>query len=202
MTPKLVAAAAALLLAGALPPAAAGSSADRAGAVSAEVVAQGGARVERALRRCRQLERRSARRACRRAALRRAAFRARDRLVDLGPGPFPPPPDPGDPPPPPGPPEPALPRYVSATTTEWDIVLSRQLVAAGTVRIELRNMGEDPHDLVVVPEAGGEAVHHFAEHDPDTWSDAPVELPAGRYRLFCSLLDHAERGMQATLRVE
>ena len=81
-------------------------------------------------------------------------------------------------------------------------MLSRQLVAAGTVRIELRNMGEDPHDLVVVPEAGGEAVHHFAEHDPDTWSDAPVELPAGRYRLFCSLLDHAERGMQATLRVE
>jgi hypothetical protein len=202
MTPKLVAAAAALLLAGALPPAVARSSSERAAPVSAEVVAQGGARVQRALRRCRQLERRSARRACRRAARRRTASRARDRLVDLGPGPLPPPLDPGDPPPPPEPPEPALPRYVSATTTEWDIVLSRQLVAAGTVRIELRNTGEDPHDLVVMPEAGGEAVHHFAEHDPDTWSDAPIELPAGRYRLFCSLLDHAERGMQATLRVD
>ena len=199
----LAAGTAALALASALSFAPGGAAAKPAGPLTAKVIADGGALAEQTARGCRGAKRR---RPCRRSLVRRKPAPA-DRLVDLGPGPLPglpgpPSGPPGGEDPPPGGPPPPLPRYVSATTTEFDIALSRSLVGAGVVRVELRNKGEDPHDLVVAREAGGAPLHTFPEHDPETYSDAEIALGAGRYRLFCSLPGHAGFGMEATLRVE
>ncbi len=81
-------------------------------------------------------------------------------------------------------------------------MLSRPLVGEGRVTVELRNVGEDPHDLVVTPEAGGLPVLSFPETAPGTYGAKTAGLSDGRYTLFCSLADHAARGMTATLRVE
>jgi hypothetical protein len=148
------------------------------------------------------------RRACRRARFGlRAAPRAYDRLIDLGGGAAPPrsgtpAPRPGAPGSPgaPAPGQP-LPDYVAVTSSEWRLALSRPLVGAGLVTVELRNAGEDPHDLVVAPAGGGTPAHHFPETDPGVYTAAGMQLAAGRYTLFCSLPGHAEAGMTATLQV-
>jgi hypothetical protein len=148
------------------------------------------------------------RRTCRRIRLGlRVAPRAFERLVDVGGGalpgtrgPAPVPGSPGAPGTPTAPP--SLPDYVGVTATEWRLALSRPLVGAGLVTVELRNKGEDPHDLVVQPEGGGTPLYDFPETDPGGYPAAGIELAAGRYTLFCSLAGHAEAGMTATLRVE
>jgi Sulfocyanin (SoxE) domain len=140
----------------------------------------------------------------------RVAPRVFDRLVDRGAGPAPPrtgppAPGPGTPgsPSAPGGPPPAQPLadYVAVTASEWRLALSRPLVGAGLVTVELRNAGEDPHDLVVAPEGGGAPAHHFPETDPGVYTAAGMQLAAGRYTLFCSLPGHAEAGMTAALQV-
>jgi hypothetical protein len=55
---------------------------------------------------------------------------------------------------------------VAVTATEWRLALSRPLVGAGLVTIELRNKGADPHDLVAGPEPSGPPVYEFPETDP------------------------------------
>ena len=91
---------------------------------------------------------------------------------------------------------------MAVTATEFSLVLSRPLVGEGRVTVELRNVGEDSHDLVVTPEAGGLPVLSFPETAPGTYGAKTAGLSDGRYTLFCSLADHAARGMTATLRVE
>ena len=65
--------------------------------------------------------------------------------------------------------------------------------------VELRNAGEDPHDL---PQGGGAPVRAFPETTPGIYSAKAAGLSDGRYTLFCPLADHAARGMSATLWVE
>ena len=207
--------AAALLVALALPLGTPGTAHGAPEAVAAAKPRAANPRAERkAHKRC--LGSRAGRRAklrrgpCWRARLGlRAAPRAFDRLLDAGGGMSPgtgataPGPAPGSPGSPgtPTAPQP-LPDYVAVTATEWRLALSRPLVGAGLVTVELRNKGEDPHDLVVAPEGGGPPVHHFPETEPNTFPAAGMQLAAGRYTLFCSLPGHAELGMTATLRVE
>jgi hypothetical protein len=98
---------------------------------------------------------------------------------------------------------PALPRFVSVSAREWSLTLSRPLVGAGSVTVELRNVGEDPHNLVVSPDDGSHApLAEWAETAPGDYLRKAVTLPAGRYLLFCSLEGHEAAGMSARLRVE
>jgi hypothetical protein len=132
---------------------------------------------------------------------RRLAARSRaDRLLDaLRPGaPAPQPGTPGDP----GPAPPALPSFVSVSAREFSLTLSRPLVGAGHVRIELRNVGEDPHNLVVSPEGTHSPLAVFSELDPDAYERKTVALQPGRYQLWCSLEFHEGYGMSTTLRVQ
>jgi Sulfocyanin (SoxE) domain len=176
---------------------------------TAKPSAQADASAKRKQRRCAVRARvKKRRRGCRRARLGlRAAPRGFDRLVDLGGGAAPPRTAPSVPghgtPGSPGGPTPGkpLPDYVAVTASEWRLALSRPLVGAGLVTVELRNAGEDPHDLVVAPADGGTAAHHFPETDPGIYTAAGMQLAAGRYALFCSLPGHAEAGMTATLQV-
>jgi hypothetical protein len=134
-----------------------------------------------------------------RAKIHRPAARASaDRLLDLSlPGaPAPPTPPTQDPPPP------TLPSFVSVAAREFSLTLSRPLVGAGDVRIELRNNGEDPHNLVVSPEGTHTPLASFSTLDPGVYERRTVALSPGRYRLWCSLESHESRGMGVTLRVE
>jgi len=79
------------------------------------------------------------------------------------------------------------------------LTLSRPLVAAGPVTIELRNGGEDPHDLVLEDDDAAE-VGRFAELPPGGLVSQSVVLPAGTYQLFCSLPGHRAAGMKAMLK--
>jgi plastocyanin len=102
----------------------------------------------------------------------------------------------------PAPPAPTLGRYVSVTAKEYTFTLSRPVVAAGQVTVELRNKGEDPHNLVVSPDDGSHTqLASWADADPDAVVPQKLTLPAGDYRLWCSLLDHESRGMSVRLEV-
>ncbi len=198
---------AALLAALVVLPAAPAEAAE--GRVTAKPSTDAVAAAKRKPRRCAARARaKTRRRSCRHTRLGlRSTPMFLDRLVDVGRGPAPGavgpgPAAPGTPGSPgsPGPAQP-LPDYVAVTASEWRLALSRPLVGAGLVTVELRNAGEDPHDLVVAPVGGGAPAHHFPETDPGIYTAAGMSLAAGRYTLFCSLPGHAEAGMTATLQV-
>jgi hypothetical protein len=129
-----------------------------------------------------------------------------ERLLGVGPGPATTPgPGPGSGPnqpqdPTPG--APPLPRFVSVAAREFSLTLSRPLVGAGAVTVELRNSGEDPHNLVVSPEGTHSPLASFSEIDPGTYERRSVTLSPGRYQLWCSLEFHEGLGMSTTLRVQ
>jgi hypothetical protein len=141
-----------------------------------------------------------------RRSRRLAAPRPLERLLGVGPGPVTDPgagPPPGtDPPQTPTPDAPAPPRFVSVAAREFSLTLSRPLVGAGAVTVELRNSGEDPHNLVVSPEGTHSPLASFSEIDPGTYERRSVSLAPGRYQLWCSLEFHEGLGMSTTLRVQ
>lgn len=118
-----------------------------------------------------------------------------ERLVDIG---QPAPQEPG----PPAPPDPVLASFVSVAAREFSLTLSRPLVGKGSVRVELRNNGEDPHNLVVSPEGTHTPLSSFSTLGPGTYERRSVTLAPGRYQLWCSLEGHEAKGMSVTLRVE
>jgi hypothetical protein len=104
---------------------------------------------------------------------------------------------------PPAPPaDPVLPGFVSVSAREFSLTLSRPLVGSGSVRIELRNVGEDPHNLVVSPEGSHSPLESFSTLDPELYERRTVSLAPGRYQLWCSLEGHEALGMSVTLRVQ
>ena len=135
------------------------------------------------------------------------ARRRLERLLGVGPGPSVDP-GPGSAPAPeqpqtpaPGTPAPP-PRFVSVAAREFSLTLSRPLVGTGAVTVELRNSGEDPHNLVVSPEGTHSPLATFSEIDPGTYERRSVALAPGRYQLWCSLEFHEGLGMSTTLRVQ
>jgi hypothetical protein len=98
---------------------------------------------------------------------------------------------------------PALGRFVSVSAREFSFTLSRPIVGAGSVTVELRNVGEDPHNLVVSPDDGSHVpLASWADTDPGTTQRKAVTLGAGRYQLWCSLPDHEQQGMSVDLVVQ
>jgi plastocyanin len=87
-------------------------------------------------------------------------------------------------------------------SAEYLFILSRPSVAAGAVTIELNNQGEDPHNLNLQREGSEEPVLEIAETASQQHQVAQFDLPAGTYRLWCSLPEHDEKGMHATLVVD
>jgi hypothetical protein len=94
----------------------------------------------------------------------------------------------------------AYPTRVQAVADEFHLTLSRLSVPHKRVRIQLVNLGEDPHDLrlrrfhrsrtFVIPETL-----------PGEQRTRTFRLRPGRYHVWCSVSDHHELGMRATLRV-
>jgi FtsP/CotA-like multicopper oxidase with cupredoxin domain len=64
--------------------------------------------------------------------------------------------------------------------------------------IELRNAGQDAHDLRM-RRLGGKRVYAWPVTQAGRVVDETVRLRPGRYVLYCSLADHRARGMVAML---
>jgi plastocyanin len=89
------------------------------------------------------------------------------------------------------------PARVQVVAREFSFVLSRQSIRAGTAIIELRNAGEDAHDLRM-RRVGGTKVWAWPVTLPGGVVDEQVTLKPGRYLLYCSVANHRALGMAAT----
>jgi plastocyanin len=87
-------------------------------------------------------------------------------------------------------------------SAEYSYTLSRASLAAGDATIELSNQGEDAHNLNLKREGSEEPPLQVPETGSQEHRTAHFYLPAGTYRLWCSLPEHDELGMHATLVVE
>ncbi|HEX5712463.1 MAG TPA: hypothetical protein VFX85_04030 [Solirubrobacterales bacterium] len=116
------------------------------------------------------------------------------------------PPEP-TPTPQPTPEEEALPRRVSVKANDdlpeaFSFALSRPFVYAGEVTVELNNSdAQDPHNLNLRTEGDEGAPLEIPEAGPGERRLARFQLPAGSYRLWCSLPQHEEWGMSVGLEV-
>ena len=86
------------------------------------------------------------------------------------------------------------------SATELQLQLSRPSVAAGSTIVEQNNVGEDPHNLVI-QKGDGSAIFTYPTLDPGLVAKQTLPLTKGTWTLYCSLLDHKDLGMQATLTV-
>jgi hypothetical protein len=101
---------------------------------------------------------------------------------------------------PPSEPDPGAHR-LGVKAAEFYFLLSRPRVEPGEVTIELNNRGEDAHDLHLQLESGEGLVFELPETASLQVSSGEFDLPAGAYRLWCSLPEHEGKGMHATLTV-
>jgi uncharacterized cupredoxin-like copper-binding protein len=79
--------------------------------------------------------------------------------------------------------------------------MSRRTIRAGRAVVELRNLGQDAHDLRM-RRAGGTRVYAWPDVQPGQVADLELTLPPGRYTLWCSVANHRALGMTATLVVK
>jgi plastocyanin len=93
---------------------------------------------------------------------------------------------------------PPPPARVQVVAQEFRYALSRRVIRAGWAVIELRNMGEDAHDLQRV---GGKRVYVWPLAQAGETVDREYKLLPGTYRLTCAVANHSALGMVATLRV-
>jgi plastocyanin len=89
--------------------------------------------------------------------------------------------------------------HLSVKAIEWSYTLSRPEVDAGEVIVELNNQGEDPHNLQLQREGSAEPPLSVPVAAPTKRKTARFTLSPGPYRLYCSLDQHDEKGMHATL---
>jgi plastocyanin len=84
---------------------------------------------------------------------------------------------------------------------EYRIAVYRPRVRPGALKLTVRNLGEDVHDLVV--RQGGRRVAGLKDVvKPGRTATLRLTLRRpGRYQLVCTVADHEARGMHATLRV-
>jgi hypothetical protein len=96
----------------------------------------------------------------------------------------------------------ARPTAVGVGEREWRVALYRSTVPVGFVRFNVRNFGEDGHDLAV-RNRRGRVRGQMPEIRPGTRGSLTVRLRRpGRFVVFCSLAGHEELGMRAELRAK
>jgi hypothetical protein len=92
----------------------------------------------------------------------------------------------------------AAPAHVQVVAREYSYALSRRVVRAGSVIVELVNGGEDAHDLTL-RRVGGTRTYLVPAVQPGSHVDVEFRLRRGRYVLSCSLPGHSSLGMRALL---
>jgi plastocyanin len=90
------------------------------------------------------------------------------------------------------------PARVQVVAREFGYALSRTTIRAGRAIIELRNAGEDAHDLIL-QRRGGRKLYVWPVTQAGGVSDKELTLAPGTYRLWCGVANHRSLGMVATL---
>jgi plastocyanin len=93
---------------------------------------------------------------------------------------------------------PPPPARVQVVAQEFRYSLSRLSIKAGWAIIELRNGGEDAHDLRM-RRAGGTRVYSWPDVQAGDVADKTFKLLPGTYALWCGVANHRALGMRATL---
>ena len=88
---------------------------------------------------------------------------------------------------------------VTATETEYSIVLSRKVFKAGRYTFKVSNKGTYPHNLVV--KGPGVASKKSATLMPGKSGTLTVTLKRGSYELWCSVPGHKDAGMDIKIKV-
>jgi hypothetical protein len=96
---------------------------------------------------------------------------------------------------------PPPPARVQVVAQEFRYMLSRQTIKAGAAIIELRNGGQDAHDLRM-RRIGGTRTYAWPSVQPGDVADEALTLRPGRYVLWCGVANHRALGMTATLVVK
>jgi plastocyanin len=97
-----------------------------------------------------------------------------------------------------------FPTRVQVTAKEYYYTLSGvsgRTVKAGPAIIEFVNYGQDPHDMRV-QRVGSAHVYGTPVLQPGNYYDLSVKLVPGKYELWCSIANHRQLGMAATLLVK
>jgi hypothetical protein len=100
-------------------------------------------------------------------------------------------PEPADSPPPPA--------RLGVTAREWSLVLSRSVLPAGRALVQLQNFGEDAHNLRI---ESADASIDVPLTESGEVQQAQGTLPAGDYKVYCTLPGHDAAGMHARLVVQ
>ncbi len=96
---------------------------------------------------------------------------------------------------------PPRPQAVGIGEREFAIAVYRPTVHRGKVKLNVRNLGEDVHDLVVT-RRGRRIGALDGIVKPGATATLRLTLrKTGTYKLICTVADHEARGMRATLRV-
>ncbi|MGD9697183.1 MAG: hypothetical protein AB7V42_16155 [Thermoleophilia bacterium] len=95
---------------------------------------------------------------------------------------------------------PAPPARILVFAREFQFQFSRRVVPAGRIRLQLKNIGEDDHDLTIVGPKGNVRAWTGVIH-PDGVGEIRARLAAGRYLVICQVADHQAHGMRTTLTV-
>jgi hypothetical protein len=90
---------------------------------------------------------------------------------------------------------------VQIVAQEFRYSLSRQSIKAGRAVLELRNMGQDAHDLVLQRADGTRVVLRWPAAQPGAVIDREVTLKPWLYRFICTFAIHRALVMKAILRV-
>ena len=75
---------------------------------------------------------------------------------------------------------------------------SRKAGPSGRWRLQLRNNGQDEHDLRI-RRADGKVIGQIGIVNPNGLGTITVRLKPGTYRLFCGVADHEALGMSLRL---
>lgn len=92
------------------------------------------------------------------------------------------------------------PARVQVVADEFSFTLSRPSIKAGAAIVQLANFGEDPHDLRL-RRVGGTRTYAIRVTRPGGVTDLSARFLPGKFVLWCSLVDHRTRGMQAVLTI-
>jgi plastocyanin len=90
------------------------------------------------------------------------------------------------------------PTQMQVVAREYSFTLSRLHVKSGPAVIELANFGQDPHDLRL-QRRGARHIAGLGTVAPGQRAELSLRLRPGRYSLWCSVANHRQLGMRATL---
>jgi plastocyanin len=92
-------------------------------------------------------------------------------------------------------------RPLVVTAREYSLTPPNVVVSGpGVLRLRLRNSGSLPHDVRL--QSGGRDLGGTESIPGGESVTATVSLPPGRYRMLCTVGDHAQLGMKGSLRVQ